>query len=71
VFVSATVAALENAYTAADLFEKICQIRGDELDDAGTHALVHRIRREATHDEHVLDSYTHRYLGSLLATPWK
>jgi hypothetical protein len=42
--VSATVAALENVYTDADLLETICQIRGDELDDAGTHELVHHIR---------------------------
>jgi hypothetical protein len=31
--VSATAAALEDAYTDADLFETVCQIRGDELDD--------------------------------------
>jgi hypothetical protein len=46
--VSATVAALEDAYTDADLFETICQIRGDELDDAGTHEVVHHIRGKAT-----------------------
>jgi hypothetical protein len=45
---SATVAALEEAYTDADLFETICQIRGDELDDAGTHELVHHIPGTAT-----------------------
>jgi hypothetical protein len=39
--VSATVAALEGAYTNADLFGAIGQIRGDELDGAGTHELVH------------------------------
>jgi hypothetical protein len=30
--VSPTVAALEDACTDADLFEAICQIRGDEVD---------------------------------------
>jgi hypothetical protein len=38
------VAALEEAYTDAHLFETICQIRGDEVDGAGTNELVHRIR---------------------------
>jgi hypothetical protein len=42
--VSATVAALEDAYTDADLFETICQIRGDQVDGAGTYELVHHIR---------------------------
>lgn len=36
--VSVTVVALEDAY---DLFETICQIRGDDLDDADTHERVH------------------------------
>jgi hypothetical protein len=34
---------LREAYTDAHLFETICQIRGDELDGAGTNELVHRI----------------------------
>ncbi len=48
---STTVAALEDAYTDADLFENICQIRSDELDGTGTHKLVHQVRGEATPDE--------------------
>jgi hypothetical protein len=48
--VSATVAALEDAYTDTDLFEKLCQICGDELDVAGTNELVHHIHSEATPD---------------------
>jgi hypothetical protein len=42
--VSATVAALEDAYTDADLLETVSQVRGDELDDAGTFERVHHIR---------------------------
>jgi hypothetical protein len=49
---STTVAALEDAYTDPGLFETICQIRGDELDDAGTHEPVHHIR--GTPDEQAL-----------------
>jgi hypothetical protein len=49
--VSTTVAALEDAYTDADLFENICQIRSDELDGTGTPKLVHQVRGEATPDE--------------------
>jgi hypothetical protein len=52
--VSATVVALEDAYTDAHLFEMICPIRGGELDGAGTHDLVHR---EATLDEQALGSF--------------
>jgi hypothetical protein len=63
--VSATVAALEDAYTDADLFETICQIRGDELDGASTHELVHHIRGEATPDEQVLVSFTRPKLKQL------
>jgi hypothetical protein len=55
-----TVAALEDAYTDADLFETIFQIRGDELDGAGTRKLVHYIRGEATPDEEVIGSFTRR-----------
>jgi hypothetical protein len=42
--VSANVAALEDAYTDADLLETVSQVRGDELDDAGTFERVHHIR---------------------------
>jgi hypothetical protein len=38
----------------------ICHIRGDELDDAGTHELVHHIRGTATPDEQALRSFTRR-----------
>jgi hypothetical protein len=38
--VTATIAALKEEYTGADMFETDCQIRGDEPDDAGTHALA-------------------------------
>jgi hypothetical protein len=41
------VVALEDAYTDAHLFKTICQIRRGELDDAGTHELVHHIRGTA------------------------
>jgi hypothetical protein len=44
--VSATVAALENAYTDADLFEKNRQMHEDEMDGIGAHELVHHIRGE-------------------------
>jgi hypothetical protein len=40
----ATIATLEDAFTDADVFETFCQIRGDELDGAGTHERVHHIR---------------------------
>jgi hypothetical protein len=40
VYVSTTIAALEDAYTNANLLETICQIRGDELDDAVTQELA-------------------------------
>jgi hypothetical protein len=63
--VSATVAALEDAYTDADLFETICQIRGNELDDAGTHDLVYHIRGKATPEEEALGSFTRRKLKPL------
>jgi hypothetical protein len=60
------------------LFETICQIRGDELDGAGTHELVHHIRGgEATPDERDLGSFTHRKLKQLpirdlwLFSKWK
>jgi hypothetical protein len=55
----------------------ICQIRGDELDDAGTYELVHHIRGKATPDELALDSFTRRKLKQLpiwdlwLASEWK
>ncbi len=63
---SATVAGLEDAYTDADLFEMICQIRGDELDGAGIDGLVHHIRRtNATPDEQALGSFTQRKLKQL------
>jgi hypothetical protein len=65
-FVSATVAALEDVCTDADLFETICQIRGDELDDAGTHELVHHICGKATPDDLALGSFTRRKLKQLL-----
>jgi hypothetical protein len=60
--VSLTVAALEDAYTDADLFETVCQIRGANLDDAGTYELVHYIRGKATADELALGSFTRREL---------
>ena len=43
---SATVAALENAYTDADLFEKTREMHEDEMDGTGAHDLVHHIRGE-------------------------
>jgi hypothetical protein len=75
--VSATVAALEYAFTDADLFETICKIRGDELDGAGTHDPVHHIRSEAAPDEEAIGSFTRRKLKQLstldiwLASEWK
>jgi hypothetical protein len=65
--VSATVAALEHAYTDADLFETVCKIRGDELDDAGPYELVHHIRGKATPDELALGFFTRRKLKQLLS----
>ncbi len=62
--VSATVAALEDACTDADLFETVCQIRGDDLDDAGTHELVHHIRGKATPEEETSDASTSKSLVS-------
>jgi hypothetical protein len=59
VSVSATVAALKDAYTDAHLFETI---RGDELDDACTHELVHHILGTTTSDDRALDSFTRRKL---------
>jgi hypothetical protein len=75
--VSGTVAALEDAYTDADLFKTICQIHGDELGGAGTHELVHHIRGEATPEEEALGNLTRRKLKQLsiwdlwLASEWK
>jgi hypothetical protein len=64
--------------TKADLFERICQNRGDELDGAGTPELVHHIRGEASPPyEQVLGSYTRRKLTQLpiwdirLASEWR
>jgi hypothetical protein len=39
-----------------ELFETICQIRGDDLDSAGTHKRVHRTQGEDTPDGQVLDA---------------
>jgi hypothetical protein len=63
--VSAIVAALEDAYTDADLFETVCQIRGDKLDDAGTYELVHHICGKAIPDELALNSFTCHKLKQL------
>ena len=74
--VSATVAALEDTDTDAELFETICQIRGDELADDGAHEVVHRIRGKATPEEQALGSFTRRKLKQLpiwdawLASEW-
>jgi hypothetical protein len=65
-YVSATVAALEDAYADADLFETVFQIRVDELDDAGTYELVHHIRGKATANALSLGSFTRRKLKQLL-----
>jgi hypothetical protein len=48
-----------------DTFGTVCQIRGDELDDAGTYELVHRIRGKATPDELDLGSFTSRKIKQL------
>jgi hypothetical protein len=75
--VSVSIAAIEDAYTESDLFETICQIRGDDVDDAGTHELVHHIRSTATLDEQALGSFTPRKLKQLpiwdlwLPSEWK
>jgi hypothetical protein len=59
------------------LFETVCQIRGDELDDTGTHELVHHIRGTASPDEKALGSFDRRKLKQLpiwdlgLASEWK
>jgi hypothetical protein len=56
---------IEDAYTGADLFYTVCQIRVDELDGAGTYELVHHIRGIATPDEFALGSLTRRKLKQL------
>jgi hypothetical protein len=61
-FVSTGLAALEDVYTDAHLFETICQILGDEHDSAGTHGLAHHIRGEAKADEQDLGCLPHRKL---------
>jgi hypothetical protein len=63
--VSAAVTALGDAYTVDDLFEEICQIRGDKADGASTHELVHHIHGEATPDEQVLGCFTRHMLKQL------
>jgi hypothetical protein len=63
--VSAAIAALEDAYTDANLFEPILHIRGDKLDCAGTHKLVHHISGEATPDEQVIGGFIRRTLKQL------
>jgi hypothetical protein len=66
--VSATVAALEDAYNDA---ETVCQICGDELNDAGTYELVHHIRGKASPDELALGSFTRRKPdATLLRSHW-
>jgi hypothetical protein len=62
---SASVTALEDAYTDADLFETVCQIREDELDDAGTYELVYHIRDKAAPEELALGSFSRRKLKQL------
>jgi hypothetical protein len=47
------------------LFEAVCQIRADEVDDAGTFELVHHIRGKATADELALGCFTRRKLKQL------
>jgi hypothetical protein len=49
--VLAAAAALTHAYTDTEL---VCQIRVDDLDDAGTYEVVHHIRGKATPDEFAL-----------------
>jgi hypothetical protein len=63
--VSASIAALEDAYTDADLFETVCQSRGDKVDDGGTYELVHHIRGRVRPDELALGSFTRRKLRQL------
>ena len=62
---SVTVDALEDAYTDADLFETMRQIRGDELDGADAYQLVHRMHGKATSDYKALGSFTRRMLMQL------
>jgi hypothetical protein len=57
--VSGTVAALKDAYTDTDSFETI---RGDVLDDACTHELVHHILGTTTFDDRALGYFTRRKL---------
>jgi hypothetical protein len=45
--------------------KRFCQIRGNELDDAGTHELVHHIRGKATPEEEALGSFARRKLKPL------
>jgi hypothetical protein len=66
---------IEDAYTDADLFETIRQIRGDELDGAGS---LHLFHGEATFDEQALGCSTRHKLKQLptswdlwLASEWK
>jgi hypothetical protein len=76
-FVSATIAALADACTDADLFETICQIRGDKQDGAGTHELAYHIRGDAVADEQDLGSFPRRKLKQFptwdrwLSSKWK
>jgi hypothetical protein len=63
---TSTVAALADAYTDADLFETIRQIRGDELDGAGS---LHLFHGEATFHEQAPGSFTRHKLKQL-ATSW-
>jgi hypothetical protein len=53
------------ARAVADLLQTICQICGDEPDDAGTHELVDHIRGEDTPDEQAYGSFTRRKLKQL------
>jgi hypothetical protein len=62
----------------ADLFETICKIIGDELEDgAGTHELIHHIRSTATPDEQPPGFFSRLKLKQLpirdlwLALEWK
>jgi hypothetical protein len=63
---TSTVAAHAVAYTDADLFETIRQIRGDEVDSA---ASLHLFHGEATFDEQALGSFTRHKLKQL-PTSW-
>jgi hypothetical protein len=47
-------------YTDAHLFERICEIRVDKQDGAGTHELAYHIRGDAVADEQGLGSFTRR-----------